>query len=362
LKRLTSKLHRNKKSSRPKPSKTKKRILKPFKTTHSISNWFISLLDNSFNKLFSTAIKFQTLIAVYSSISKIIILLGSLTLYFIGGNLVIEKNIKIGIFVAAISYFQLMLNSTEYFSNLGKEYQTSKVSLARLEELFDLPKQKNGNIKLQNINTIKITDLSFDYQEKKLFSKYNQCFEKGKIYVIKGNNGIGKTTLLNILAGMYTDIIKNGSIKYNSIDIKKIDTNDLLHNKISIVEQNPIYFEDTLLNNLLLDQNISLDILTDLITEVFGDVTSKFILENIQTESSFNNNLSGGEKQKISIIRGILKFHEVLILDEPTSSLDFQSIFNLLEFLKKSKNNKITIIISHDNKVFQIADQIVNLK
>jgi len=132
---------------------------------------------------------------------------------------------------------------------------------------------------------------------------------------------------------------------------------------IGVTEQEPILIADTLLNNITFGQKYSNDRLYELIEILNLDNYISSLdngLETIINEKS--SNISGGEKQKISILRELLKNPEVLIFDEPTSALDSLSKIKLINYLQEIKTDKIIIIISHDEIIKNICDKIINIK
>ena len=113
----------------------------------------------------------------------------------------------------------MLVGSVNYFLNFGNLYQQSVVANNRLIELLDIDIEKISDMKLSDINKISVRNLSISFNKKaKVFSNINEEFFKGNIYIIKGINGSGKSTFINCLLGLYSDIT-DGNIFYNDIDI-----------------------------------------------------------------------------------------------------------------------------------------------
>lgn len=248
----------------------------------------------------------------------------------------------------------MLLGNVSYMLNLGTNYQTSLASYIRINEIQNLKCEINGIIKLDNIDKISIEHLYFKYDELSIFNDFNYLFLKNKIYCVMGRNGSGKSTLIDIITGLNYDY--TGVVKYNDIDIKEINMYYLRFNSISIVEQEPILFTDSFYNNITFNNNCDINMVEKIKHQFKLDY---FDLSNKIEENSIN--LSGGEKQKVCLIRSILKDSNILILDEPTSALDNESILILKNLLVSIKRNKIILIITHDKELAEIADEIINI-
>jgi len=329
---------------------------------HAVDELFKERLDKSFSKLILNQVSLQKYNSLYVSCDTIIGIIAQITIYLIGGFIIINGHMTIGMFVVLTSYFSLIMSSIRYFFNLGKTYQDSLVSYDRLDMLLKTQKQSNGDTIINKIEYIKIDNLSFVHGEKKIFNNYNVEFYKGNIYGINGSNGVGKSTLINLLLGMYINDYE-GKISYNDIDIKDLDMYQLRLKNIGIVEQEPILIPDTLINNLTLGKNYDKGEINDLL-KFFDMYNYVLALENgIETViNEKSNNISGGEKQKISIIRELLKNPDILIFDEPTSAIDYEGKNNFIRYINKIKSDKIIIIITHDDYINNIASEVIFIK
>ena len=283
-------------------------------------------------------------------------------LLFICGREIINKTLTVGQFTIFSTYFSVILSSVKYFMNFGKIMQESRVSMDRIQKLLDYPTIKNGNYKLNKIQKIQINNLFFSYGEKGVFNGQSFLFEKGKIYLIMGENGCGKTTLLNIITGLY-----NGKFTSNILfDGKKMDELDIKHyrkNVLGVSEQTPYLISDTILTNITLEhQEECYKKRAIFLMEYFG-LNKRF--ENLEADKflveDVGNNLSGGERQKIAIIRALIKDASILILDEPSSALDVESTITLCKILNSIKKDKIIIIVTHDKNFSCISDEIISL-
>ena len=204
-------------------------------------------------------------------------------------------------------------------------------------------------------NLIQLSNLSkiFISQKKRLnvLRKINYKFEKGKIYSLMGPSGSGKSTLLNLLS--LIDRPTSGSIL---VDNKKIDfenskKNDLLRaKKIGI-----IYQQDNLLSDFTAIENIYLASLASGNSKENAIVKSKNLLRKVglsSRSSHYPSQLSGGEKQRVSIARALVNNPQIILADEPTGSLDLDTAKSVFELLKKQINANRIIIFATHNRFF----------
>ena len=198
---------------------------------------------------------------------------------------------------------------------------------------------------------IKLVNLekSFDF---KVLDKINLNFNPGNIYVLKGKSGSGKTTLLNLINGL--DFEYSGNIYINDQDLKKMKKDDLMnyHNSIGYMRQNCLLYRNiTVLDNLLLIENNKDKIIK--LCKQFNilDIINKYPYE-----------ISGGERERVSLIRALLNDNNILLLDEPSANLDKDNSKNFVKYLEKIDiSNKIIIISTHEDLYDDIANVIVNI-
>lgn len=182
--------------------------------------------------------------------------------------------------------------------------------------------------------------------------------EKGEFAVIVGASGAGKTTVLNMLGGM--DTSDGGSITVDGEDIAKLRKKELIsyrRNDVGFVFQ--FY---NLINNLTAKENV------ELATQICRDVrNSEDVLKDVGLEERMNNfpaQLSGGEQQRVSIARALAKNPKLLLCDEPTGALDYNTGKTILKLLQDTCKNKgmTVIVITHNSAIAPMADRVITLK
>jgi len=204
----------------------------------------------------------------------------------------------------------------------------------------------NNYIRLLNINK------SFEtFKKIKVLKKLSYNFKKGKIYSIVGPSGSGKSTLLNLLS--LIDRPSSGSIYFESkiINFKDSNKNDVLRaNKIGI-----IYQQDNLLSDFTALENIYLASLAVGNNKELSILKAQKLLKKVGLSSRSNHypsQLSGGEKQRVSIARALINDPDIILADEPTGSLDLETAKGIFEILKKQINSNRIIIFATHNRFF----------
>ena len=305
--------------------------------------------DKAFSDYRNTLDKQVTISNGIDLATNLISLLAETLLFLIGGKLVLDHQIQVGLLVAVMNYFSILLQSTDYFLGLGQSYQDVRASYDRLLPYDTIEEAPDGYKRLDQIKEIALHGVHFTYPGKeKLFRVYYK-FERGNIYWIEGKNGIGKTTLMNLMLGLYGKLY-GGSISVNGVEDEEINFASFVENNSAVVEQEPYLLTDTLRYNMLCKTKWNKEEeLKDLLELFEMNIFIDKQPEGMDTiYNSMNSTLSGGEKQKIAILRMFLSDADLWFLDEPTSALDAKSTERFYQELDKRKENHIIIMISHE--------------
>lgn len=318
-------------------------------------------LRTSFSTMFESLLKYTRISYIFSSSDSMTMIISQIIIFFFGGMEIINENLTIGQFTIIISYFSMIMGCISYYLNLGKSYQDALVSYNRLEEILNETKEINGDKRINSIDTIVLKEVCFSYDDtNNIIDNFNYTFKKGNIYGIIGQNGTGKSTFINLILGLFNNYYK-GKIYYNSIELKKLDMYYIRKRIIGISEQEPALINDTIGKNVTYGIDIyNYDDIEEVLKSLNLDI-NKFqdgLNTNIYEAA---NNISGGEKLKISLARTFLKNPDMIILDEPTSALDVNSIEKLEFILKEIKKDKIIIIVTHNRDILDILDEIIDL-
>ncbi len=290
---------------------------------------------------------------VYNSYSKDDIT-SILTLFTIAVLRIIPFSIKLISFINTSSSFIPSINLLK-----------QEILKIDSEEIIKRPANTYNN-KLNNTEKIILDNVNYSYpnSQSKLFENVNLRLEKNNIYGILGPSGSGKTTMINIISGLIKPT--DGKVFYNDQELKS-ET----HSNIAYVSQSSFFTNDTIKNNIAFGINNS-EINEDKIYESLKKADIYDVVNSYEKKiDTFINelglNFSGGQLQRLSIARAIYSNTDIIIFDEPTSSLDRKTKKNILESIKSLRDDKIIIIISHlsedmkiCSKIFKIEDK--NLK
>lgn len=336
-----------------------------FIQTQGIAKSFISRLDASIKKLLGKALRSQRAEYGFTGSDLIVKTAGSIIVFLLAGAAVFNKSIDggIGAFTAISTYFAMSLSATQYFFGLGKQIQSNRVSCDRLAKIFAENEQTNGEIFPDDISSIECRGVSFGYDDEKIFEHLDLRLNKGGIYALAGENGSGKSTLINLILGLFIDKYEGG-VFYDGVPVESLDMRAIRRAFVGVSEQEPMLLEDTLRFNLTLEEGAELNEaeleplcamlhLDDYLTSLPKG------LDTVINESS--SNLSGGEKQKLSILRALLKKPKLLVLDEPTSAMDRESRESLISYLNEHRDEMIVLLSTHDKELLDICSEVIRL-
>lgn len=235
-------------------------------------------------------------------------------------------------------------------------------SLDRLETISDMPLlDENGTDLIPKAYDIIVSSISFAYDEKEILHDVSFSVPQGTSCAIVGPSGSGKTTLCSLIARFWD--VKSGEILLGGVNVKDYTCDSLLKN-FSIVFQRVYLFEDTIENNILFGKPQATK--EEMITAAKKACCHDFISalpDGYQTKIGEGGaTLSGGEKQRISIARAILKDAPVVILDEATASVDPENERELQQAISELTKNKTLLMIAHRLNTVREADQILVLE
>ena len=249
-----------------------------------------------------------------------------------------------------------------YISNIF--YNISSIDFIKddLNRNFNLDKKK---IEYKSINNIRLKNVSLSYYSKNssspfvILNNFNLSLKKNNIYGIYGLSGSGKTSLLNILVGFIKP--QKGRIYYNN----QLQIPNKISSKynISFLSQNPTILDENIIINSTLRFSNTIEDINKIKFYLDKFNLRRFLKYKFINDSSIQSikNMSGGEKQRISFIRCIINNPDLLILDEPASSLDLKNAQKIFNFLRNYKKDRIIIVTSHKNSEKKFFDRVINL-
>lgn len=229
--------------------------------------------------------------------------------------------------------------------NFGSKKQENHIAITRLDALMDLEEETKERILLDSIHDITMKDLTIFYGDKKVVEHLTYQFKQGNIYVIKGANGAGKSSLLDVLSGFQT--YEAESFLINDIPFSELQVLHYRKNCISYALQQPYFIDDSASENIQFGQPQESSML--------------FNVDNLNNRNIHEDNISGGEKRKIVLNRAFTKDVSLYLLDEPESFLDAGAKKILIKHLMEKKRDRMIIIVSHDKELIQCADEVLDL-
>lgn len=245
-----------------------------------------------------------------------------------------------------------------YFSNAIRGLSFTNLGIADVKAADEFLKtmieyrEEDGALDMPSeVKSIRFDVNSVDIYDKNLLNDIHMSFKKGDIVGIKGESGTGKSTLVKLIPKFRSA----KGIYINDIPIEKIKNEEYLKN-ISYYSQNTPIISDTIYNNLNFGRK----------------PVQKSVYENLKFLSKFNNldemiiengaNLSGGDKQRIALSRYFVENAQIVILDEPTSSLDKETETEIMTAVLENNKDKIIFIISHNSDIMNYCNYIVEVK
>ncbi|MGM9684457.1 MAG: ABC transporter ATP-binding protein [Eubacteriales bacterium] len=287
---------------------------------------------------------------------------GTLLIWAVGGRWALLGNVSAGTLVSFISYAAMFYQPVNFFAYLSDSYQSALTSTERILDILDAepefnnpdglkPQKLKGKIEFKNVN------FSFD-KTKKTLSDINLTINPGDIVGIVGTTGSGKSTLINLLMRFYDRY--DGEILVDGENIRDYDLNSY-RSCIGYVQQEPMMFSDTIFNNIAYgvpDASVEQVIHA---AEVAN--AHEFIARQPDGYDSMLGErgvgLSGGEKQRLSIARAVLKNPSILVFDEATAAVDSETESLIQEAIERLISGRTTLMIAHRLSTLRKANMII---
>ncbi|MFH6999232.1 ABC transporter ATP-binding protein [Flavobacterium sp. FlaQc-57] len=330
---------------------------------YNSENYFNTVFQNSterFFKLSNSIGNRQNLASPASEFMGITVI--AILLWYGGQMVLIEKTLDGAKFIA---YMGLAYNILTPAKAISKASYGVKRGNAAAERVLEILEQENTIVSKENAiekttfdDNISIQNINFKYEETSILKDFSLQIKKGQTVALVGQSGSGKSTIANLLTRFYD--VNEGTISIDGINIKDMNLQSL-RSLMGLVTQDSILFNDTIKANISLGK---LDATDDEIIEAlkianayeFVKDLPKGIYTNIGDSGS---KISGGQKQRLSIARAVLKNPPIMILDEATSALDTESEKFVQIALENMMQNRTSIVIAHRLSTIQKADVIV---
>lgn len=282
-----------------------------------------------------------------------------ISVLILGAILIIKGKLLLGYLFAFYSYldylYEPMKNLSDWYTGLNVSIGMSDRVINFLE--YDL--EEDTGLKIKEIKTLEFKDVSFSYDGKKqVLNNMNFKLESGDIVGIIGPSGSGKSTIIDIILKIWDTY--SGEVLINEVELKDINRASY-YEHMSLVEQEPFIFRDTILRNIQFEDNKLNEKVLNM-SEISEMVENKKDKLN-HSLTTGGGNLSGGEKQRIALARALYTDADILILDEFTSALDNETEEKIVKNIEKLRDEgKIVIIITHRKSPLSITNKIIDLE
>lgn len=332
-----------------------------------LSGQEIKRLSNTTNKILKLELKKVKYVRSLSFIQGTLVNLLRNMILLLMLYLIFAGRISVGEFFSLFIYSFFIFGPLQELGNIINVYRETEVSLDNFKAILNTPKEKKPEnpVALGRVNSLKFNEVSFKHQSSNRNALENISFEtkQGQTIAFVGPSGSGKTTLVKLLVGLYHP--ESGQVLYNNVPSKQIDL-DELREKISFVTQDTQLFSGSIRENLLF-------VRPDASDEECMQVLQRAACQNLLSRA--DNGLdtiigeggvkvSGGEKQRLSIARALLREPNILVFDEATSSLDSLTEEEITETIRNVSevSDHITILIAHRLSTIMHADKIFVLE
>jgi ATP-binding cassette subfamily B protein len=286
-------------------------------------------------------------------------------LFLYGGKLVIDGAMTVGTLVAILAYHARLLGPAQSLLSLYTSLVTGAVSLRRVFELLDTPIEVHDRpdavplVEVQGAITFKAVDFRYD-AETPVLENVSFHVPAGSICAIVGPSGVGKSTIADLVLRLYDP--DSGSVQLDGRDLRDLSFADL-RRAIALVDQSPHLFYASIRENIAYANPLATD--AEIVAAAESAALHDFIItlpegyDTLVGERGLT--LSAGQRQRIAIARALLRRPKVLVLDEPTASLDAAAEKSISESLAGLIRGQTAIIITHRRSLAEIADQVITL-
>jgi ABC-type multidrug transport system fused ATPase/permease subunit len=338
--------------------------VKFFGKEKNIKGKYSKLISDSQEKF----IKFNDYYRLYSFLMSITLGIGTILLLYFSLKSFVSGRIEIGTVVFIFTTFGRMINPIVNLTDSLRAFNESMSDIQALfehdkiiDEIKDSPDAKNLRV---GKGEIEFRDVSFDYGKKsktKIFGGLNFKIKGGESVAIIGASGTGKTSLLRLLFRLYDP--RKGDILIDGKNLKNVTQKSLREN-MSIVPQEPVLFHDSIYNNVKFSKPSAgrKDVVKALKMSSAYAFVNKFSDKWNTLVGERGVRLSGGEKQRVAIARALLANKKIIVLDEPTSSLDLETENKIQMGIRNLLKGRTSIIIAHRLSTIKDVDRIIVLK
>ena len=317
-----------------------------------------SKVNNETNKYVQSNKKYTVIYYAINIVAVYVFEILRLAVFIYGVFEIAKGRMEIGILLVIYSYYQKIIDNFSLVSTLNLEYKNFKISLQRLNKLFEYAKEnKENDVTIEEPKgEIEFNHVLYGYRHDPMLSDFSIKVNPKSITAITGKTGSGKTGIFDLLMKMNRQI--QGSIMIDGIDISSIGDSNY-YNLVSIARKSPFFFNCSIKDNLMMIGKSEEEM-----EEVCKQVGVHDAIMSLEKgyDTVINNNtklLSSSQKRLLAIARVLLKDTKIFLFDEIIETLDKENRTNIMKILKEKKKNHTIMIISRDKKILKVVDNIV---
>lgn len=328
---------------------------------HGNYSLYVTKLSEICHSLYANVMKMKMIRVLAGSMWESILTPYQGVIYLVAGVWYIKTGSpSIGTIFAFINYINLLIPAALTLVDDISSMASGIASIDRIQEYLDETQERDGSIELKSIEKLEFKNVSFKYENRTVLDKITFVVNKKDFITLIGRTGSGKSTLLKLIVRLYDTY--DGEILINDKNVKEYKLNSL-RKAVGYMQQDPYIFKGTILENLtFLNSNTSEKQINDVLDMVqLTNLVNKLPkgLNTIVGEQG--TTLSGGEKQRLSLARILLKGTDFIIMDEPSSALDINTENLLFCNLKELMADKTVLVIDHKLATVKYSKQIITL-
>jgi len=303
--------------------------------------------------------------ALYSPGMSFLRMTGYVLVLAFGGRAVMDGGMTMGDFTKFLLFLSLFYEPIDRLNSLNQMLLSGRAAADRVFAILDSEEELNATqgkiLPTRSAGHVHFRDVSFAYQDRPTLDRINLEVLPGQTIALVGSTGAGKTTVLSLLARFYE--ATSGTITVDDEDISQL-AKPSLREQLAYVTQEPFLFNGTVRENLLLAKRDATDhSLWEALEAAFAAEFVRHLPKGLDTNVGERGvKLSGGEKQRLSIARALLKNAPILLLDEATASVDSETERQIQDALDRLMENRTAIVIAHRLSTIQNADCIYVLE
>jgi len=307
--------------------------------------------------------KLQFLSQINTTFTTLISQAANIGIIIVGVYMAINGDTTMGGIIAAMMLTGRVLGPLGQIVGMILRYDKAMIALKNIDEIMDMKREKHGTGLLSRPNLsgdIEFKNVYFSYKNQNLetLKNINLTIKEGEKVAILGKIGSGKSTLTKLILNLYSPT--KGSVLIDKTDVRQISAADLRH-AIGVVPQEAFLFMGTVKDNITISEQFVTDEELIVASKLAGvhDFLGKHEAGYDLIVGERGEGLSGGERQAITLARALISNPSILIMDEPTNSMDKQTENNFIKKMEQIKNDKTLIIITHKPSLLSLVDRVI---